>query len=129
MILIKCCVSTRQIWLARWVEAVDCPAETCLLIAHWCAVGARESELCLAGINDPGKGSERLFREQENGLGVGDCLPRIGLAKAFFDLCQKAELFDRIFKRGSIRKPLHNLKDLLLDRFSGHCNYLVRLAL
>jgi hypothetical protein len=71
--------------------------------------------------------SERLFREQENGLGVGNRLTRIGLAKAFLDLCQEAEAFDRILKRGSIRKPLHDLKDLLFDRFGSHRNHLIRL--
>ena len=55
-----------------------------------------------------------------NGLGVGNCLARIGLTKAFFNFRQEAEPFDSILKRGGIRKPLHNLKDFLLDRFSGH---------
>ena len=64
-----------------------------------------------------------------NGLGVRHRLTGIGLTKAFLDFCQEAEAFDRILKSGRIRKPLHNLKDLLLDCFGGHCNHLVRLAL
>jgi len=64
-----------------------------------------------------------------NSLGVGNRLSRIGLTKAFLDFCQEAEPFDRIFKGGGIRKPLHNLKNLLLDRFSGHDNHLVRFVL
>ena len=84
---------------------------------------------CLARINDPGKGGERLFREQENGLGMGNGLTSIGLTKALLDFRQEAEPFDRVLKRGRIRKPLHNLKDLLFHRFSGHRNHLIRLVL
>ena len=77
------------------------------------------------GSNPDGEG-EILLRELKNGFCVGDRFARIGLTKAFFDLYQEAEAFDRILKRGSIKKPLHNLKDLLFDRFSGHRNHLVR---
>jgi len=74
-------------------------------------------------------GSAKPSTDLTNGLGVGNRLARIRLAKAFLDFCQEAEPFDRILKRSGIRKPLHNLKDLLLDRFSGHRNHLVHLAL
>ena len=81
------------------------------------------------GVSNPDGEGEILLRELKNGFCVGNRLARIRLAKAFLDFRQKTEPFDSIFKRGGIRKPLHNLKDLLLDRFSGHCNYLVRLTL
>ena len=64
-----------------------------------------------------------------NGLGVGNRLSRIRLAKAFLDFCQEAEPFDRILKRSRIRKSFHDLKDLLLDCFSGHRDHLIRLTL
>jgi hypothetical protein len=51
---------------------------------------------------------------------VGNRLPRIGLAKTFFDFSQEAEPLDRILKRGRIRKPLDSLKDFLFDRLSSH---------
>lgn len=60
---------------------------------------------------------------------MGNCLARIGLTKAFLDFRQEAESFNRILKRSSIRKPLHNLKDLLLDCFGGHCDHLIRFVL
>jgi hypothetical protein len=74
-------------------------------------------------------GSATPSTDLTNGLGVGNCLAGIGLTKALLDFCQEAEPFDGILKGGSIRKPFHNLKDLLLDCFSGHRNHLVRLVL
>lgn len=97
-----------------------------LLAEHW---DAEKPNFCLAWIKGPDGGGERLFADQGNGLGVGDCLPSIGLAKAFLDFRQETEPFDRILKRGGIRKPFHNLKNLLLDRFSGHCDHLIRFIL
>ncbi len=47
-------------------------------------------------------------------------LTSIGLAEALFDFCQETEPFDRIFERGSVRKALDDLKDLLFDRSSSH---------
>ena len=55
----------------------------------------------------------------------GYSLPRIGLAKAFISFRQEAKPFDCILKRGGIRKPLHDLKELLLDRFGSHRNHLM----
>jgi len=97
-------------------------------ITDWQHTGARavpgRAIFCLDWTKNPRRGGERLFIEQKNGLGVGNCLAGIGLAKAFLDLCQEAESFDRILKRGGIRKPLDNLKDLLFHRFNGHDNHL-----
>ena len=55
--------------------------------------------------------------------------PSIGLTKTFLNFRQETEPFDSIFKGSRIRKTLHNLKDFLLDPFSGHRNHLVRLGL
>ncbi|MDE3042279.1 MAG: hypothetical protein KGJ82_17125, partial [Nitrospirota bacterium] len=78
----------------------------------------------LGGSRSAGSSTDLL-----NSLGVGNRLTNIRLTKAFLNFCQETEPFDRILKRGIIRNPLHNLKYLLLDRFSSHRNHLVRLAL
>lgn len=69
------------------------------------------------------------MRDQESGLGVGNRLSRIGLTEAFLNFRQEAESFDGIFEGGGIGKPLHNLKDFLLDRFGGHRDHLFRFVL
>ena len=108
-----------------WAGGIDCLAGTYLLIEYLVAGGARKSNFRLAGIKGPDKGGERLFTDQENGLCVGSRLTSIGLTKAFLDLCQEAEPFDRILKGGSIRKSLNNLKDLLFHCLSGHDKHLM----
>ena len=103
-----------------------------ILIIYWVNTGSRvlkgERNFVLARPKIQAE-DKRLFREQENGFGVGNRLARIRLAKAFLDLCQETEPFDRILKRGRIRKPLHNLKDFLFHRFRGHRDHLIRLVL
>ncbi len=70
-------------------------------------------------------GSATPSTNLKNGLGVGNRVARIGLAKAFLNFRQETEPFDGILKGSRIRKSLDNLDDLLFYRFSSQDNHLM----
>ena len=87
------------------------------------------TNFCLAGGKEPGGEGERLSRDQENGLGMGNRLACVGLTEPFFNFGQEAEPLDGIFERGCIGKLLDHVKDLLFHRFNGHRGHLIRFIL